>query len=170
MRRMFLPRRLALVEERKQGLGLFSWGLFLNQDKAGLRSGELFCPAEKACDEEFFILMPVLLLGQTISTGQDEFSPGGVARSERRIFIPTTFCLVYLCRMISTAKTLHSSLRSRSSSLGGTVRLGFNPGELLDFILGWTTIDIYGDDIEARKQKEKSNQSSEATPKPGAPQ
>ena len=38
----------------------------------------------------------------------------------------------------------------------GTLRLGFNPGELLDFILGWTTIDIYSDDLEWRKRQ--SNQ------------
>jgi hypothetical protein len=31
------------------------------------------------------------------------------------------------------------------------VRCGFNPGELLDFILGWTTIDIFKDDIAGRK-------------------
>ena len=28
----------------------------------------------------------------------------------------------------------------------GTVRLGLNAGELVDFILGWTTLDIYRDD------------------------
>ena len=50
--------------------------------------------------------------------------------------------------------------------LGPTVRLGFNPGELLDFILGWTTIDIYNDDLETRKkQKEQSNSSTQATDK-----
>jgi len=32
---------------------------------------------------------------------------------------------------------------------GPSVRLGFNPGELLDFILGWTGVDIYDDDVEA---------------------
>jgi predicted small secreted protein len=53
------------------------------------------------------------------------------------------------------------------AGLGCTFRLGFNPGELLDFILGWTTIDIFKDDIGIEK---KSNQSSEATPKLGAPQ
>ncbi len=37
--------------------------------------------------------------------------------------------------------------------LGGTLRLGFNPGELLDFLLGWFTIDIYNDDIELNKRK-----------------
>jgi hypothetical protein len=29
----------------------------------------------------------------------------------------------------------------------GSLRLGFNPGELLDFVLGWTTLDIYSDDL-----------------------
>ena len=33
------------------------------------------------------------------------------------------------------------------AGLGGTVKLGFNPGELLDFMLGWFGVDIYGDDI-----------------------
>jgi len=31
----------------------------------------------------------------------------------------------------------------------GTVRLGFNPGELLDFILGWGGIDIFHDDLHS---------------------
>ena len=38
-----------------------------------------------------------------------------------------------------------------AAGLGGTLRLGFNPGELLDFILGFTTIDIFNDDLEKRK-------------------
>jgi len=36
------------------------------------------------------------------------------------------------------------------AGLGGSVRVGFNPGELLDFILGWALLDIFDDDI-ARK-------------------
>jgi hypothetical protein len=39
-------------------------------------------------------------------------------------------------------------------AIGPSIRLGFNPGELLDFILGWTTIDIFNDDIEQKKSKE----------------
>jgi len=38
-----------------------------------------------------------------------------------------------------------------------TLRLGFNPGELLDFVLGWTGIDIFNDDVE----KWESNQPME---------
>lgn len=33
------------------------------------------------------------------------------------------------------------------------LRVGFNLGELLDFVLGWTTIDIFGDDLEAKRPK-----------------
>jgi len=47
--------------------------------------------------------------------------------------------------------------------LGGTLRMGFNPGELVDFILGWFGIDIFGDDLYAKKQKGESNQVPEDT-------
>ena len=39
-------------------------------------------------------------------------------------------------------------------SLYRSIRIGFNPGELLDFLLGWTTLDIYNDDVEARQDVE----------------
>ena len=49
--------------------------------------------------------------------------------------------------------------------LGPAIRLGFNPIELLDFILGWTTIDIFNDDLERMKKKEeKSKQGLESDP------
>lgn len=38
----------------------------------------------------------------------------------------------------------------------GSIRLGFNPGELLDFILGWTTLDIYSDDLWSKNRPEGS--------------
>lgn len=41
------------------------------------------------------------------------------------------------------------------AGIGGGIRLGFNIGELVDFLLGWTTIDIYGDDIEEQATVEK---------------
>jgi len=37
--------------------------------------------------------------------------------------------------------------------LGPSVRLGFNPGELIDFVLGWTTLDIFDDDLERQRQE-----------------
>lgn len=46
---------------------------------------------------------------------------------------------------------------------GGAVRLGFNPGELLDFIIGWTAVDLFADDINASKQKTTSNHTPKAS-------
>ena len=51
----------------------------------------------------------------------------------------------------------------------GSLRLGFNPGELLDFVLGWTTIDMYGDDLnkaEANHTSDGIRQPANGSPKP----
>ena len=50
-----------------------------------------------------------------------------------------------------------------SLGLGLTLRMGLNPGELLDFILGWTAIDIYEDDLKTRKMPVTSNQKTGAS-------
>ena len=34
-----------------------------------------------------------------------------------------------------------------------TFRAGVNVGELIDFLLGWTTLDIFGDDLGAKNMK-----------------
>ena len=41
-------------------------------------------------------------------------------------------------------------------ALVGSVRLGFNPGELLDFVLGWFPLDIYDDDLNRSKSSPPS--------------
>jgi len=41
--------------------------------------------------------------------------------------------------------------------LGVSVRLGFNPGELFDFALGWFGLDLYHDAVTA--ETEMSSQS-----------
>jgi len=47
---------------------------------------------------------------------------------------------------------------------GPSIRLGFNPGELIDFLLGWTGIDIFNDDIESKKRP--SNYATEGVHQP----
>ncbi len=39
-----------------------------------------------------------------------------------------------------------------AGGLLGTVRLGFNLGEFVDFFGGWMGVDLYGDDLEARRR------------------
>lgn len=38
-------------------------------------------------------------------------------------------------------------------AVGLSIRLGVNFGELLDFVLGWVTIDIFADDLEAERRR-----------------
>ena len=44
----------------------------------------------------------------------------------------------------------YTQIEAFAAALPG-LRVGFNPGELVDFLLGWTTLDIYNDDLGARK-------------------
>lgn len=52
------------------------------------------------------------------------------------------------------------------------MRVGFNPGELLDFLLGFTTLDIYGDDFITETsvcpQEQKTVEVEMPQEKPGA--
>ena len=54
-----------------------------------------------------------------------------------------------------------------AAGIGKTFRLGINPGELVDFLLGWTTLDIFSDDLvrrnhEALKQREEALRARES--------
>lgn len=37
----------------------------------------------------------------------------------------------------------------------GSVRLGFNPGEIVDFLLGWAKIDVFDDDLNKKRPEVK---------------
>jgi hypothetical protein len=53
----------------------------------------------------------------------------------------------------------------------GTMRIGLNPGELLDFLLGWTTLDFYRDDAAhgfgARQERAKAQLQKKGIPSNG---
>jgi hypothetical protein len=41
--------------------------------------------------------------------------------------------------------------------LGASLRIGFNPGELLDFILGWAGLDLFRDDVEKETTTQRAS-------------
>ena len=47
-------------------------------------------------------------------------------------------------------------------AIGPSLRLGFNPGQLLDFIFGLTTVDMFNDDLGRRRTRPKSNKAAAA--------
>ena len=46
---------------------------------------------------------------------------------------------------VFTVPSYFTQIELSVAAFGG-IKIGFNPGELLDFLLGWFTIDLYGDD------------------------
>ena len=48
-----------------------------------------------------------------------------------------------------------------AAGLLGGVRLGFNPGELLDFVLGFFGVDLYGDDLARGEMENPHAESAE---------
>jgi len=147
----------------KARVGFLQTGLLSNTDVAGLRAGSLFGPSGSS---EFelgpigLITVPIIYFmpafGATgtktyrnYNTGRDQFTVGGTSQARGK----------EIDSWSSTLIVTHDSLPHLTQievvvGVCGSIRLGFNPGELLDFILGWTTIDIYGDDLEARKRRE----------------
>ena len=163
----------------KVRVGPLNAGLFFNSDIAGLRGGECFyVPGsfmERAKAGPHFVsslrrewtpCSADLIL--VFFGGEDcDLNPAMKQRMksygmESFWFVPTgysrTECPPYYYTQVEAA-----------IGFGGTLRLGFNPGELLDFLLGWTTLDIYGDDLEARREREERKKAKEKEKPPAAP-
>lgn len=51
----------------------------------------------------------------------------------------------------------------------GTVRLGINPGEFLDFLLGWVGVDFFDDDVEMEKIKDSRPEADKDSPDDSPP-
>ena len=85
----------------------------------------------------------------------------GFLQTSDGLAIPTPFVAAYLERHRARGPWIHPYFTDLEVAAGfiATFRVGANPGELIDFLLGWTTLDIFSDDLEARnKKQEKSNQ------------
>ena len=150
----------------KARVGPLHLGLLFNCAEAGLRGGEVVVsrPFEKS-----ELGTPKSLDMLFFAYGLEAFEGGPLAPDRGKCFQSVTF--VYLTApapesIVYGKTTKRASGRHAVYSpapywteieacvgLGGTLRLGFNPGELLDFILGWTTLDIFGDDLESKKLK-----------------
>ncbi len=135
----------------KARVGPLQAGLVYQKDYAGLRSGALFArrPSlsledDRALDINLFIC------------GAESSNTGDVITKREKDF--NTFNLIVPVAIVepeSSQLTPPYFFQIEALvGLGPTVRLGFNPAELLDFILGWTTVDIFGDDLETRKSNQ----------------
>ena len=130
-------------------------GLCYSFDQAGLRGGRLQkMPHDPYAPIPYVSQANFLLLSIESFSTHAKGEKGG--RRGKSYFAGGALCF-------TVAETLpYYTQIEVVAGLGPTVRLGFNPGELVDFVLGWTTLDLFGDDLgRRRKAKEKAKESKE---------
>lgn len=145
----------------KARVGPLQTGLLLQFDGVGLRGGTF--PELQDDAESWFI--PNTADIQFFFRGGESFRPNGsLASSRHKTF--TAGCEGGDFPFFHTFKNedgmYYYTQIDAVLALGPSLRVGFNPGEILDFILGWATVDIYDDDVEKnREQKDVSSNNPE---------
>ena len=165
--------------------GFVHAGLFFGEDKIGLRAGEFGLNSPITCmmgetDDPLIVLPnvgggPWLFWGESYSGGLETVrSPRGgimnLAKARGKDYYVSGNCpfiAIPVLREIDRNAGFHYPvyfLTEVEVAVGivKTIRLGFNLGEFLDFIIGWTTIDIFNDDIGEKALKIKSNKETKA--------
>jgi len=145
----------------KARVGFLQAGLLGQSDFAALRGGEFvhydegafngeFLFTEGAFDEEF------LFTGTEIFAPR-EFKPPYPQRGKTFKAYGGLTWIPFVHLLNEGIETPCYSYYTQIELVGallGSVRIGVNPGELVDFVLGWTTIDIINDDVETKKMKD----------------
>jgi hypothetical protein len=134
----------------KVRVGPLQTGLLFESDMAALRGGEFVNYKEGAYNEEF------LFTGMEIFA-PEEFKPPYPQRGKTFKAYGGLSWIPFV-HLVNEETEMHCySYYTQIELVGalyGSVRVGVNPGELVDFVLGWTTIDIFNDDVETKKTKE----------------
>lgn len=129
--------------------------MMFNKEIAGCRGGSVFTNVSEG-QYDFYSPIPPGLLWDRMFFGRSEFTGADVV-SQRGKDIDAVSYVPFIVQLDDHSRPCMQFYTQIEASFGlvRTITLGFNPGELLDFTLGWTTIDIFSDDLEARKRKEK---------------
>ena len=149
--------------------GPLNAGLFLNRDRAGLRGGECFRLSDGPLvggdsdgvlllfyGDQFDLRHPPVAPSKSTSHRPRYQLVGDILAERNKCFRSGIIPLPSPLTLFELPKTPYYYTQLEVAvGVGGTLRLGFNPGELLDFLFGWTTLDIFRDDLEARRDKER---------------
>ena len=139
----------------KARVGPLQTGVLFDVPMTGLRGGQF--TGLEGCD----IGLPMSMDMQWLVGGAEAFQPNKfwpghnlrrkkfVAESTPRLSAmsaPYTPFYHHLTSEFDRAPSYYTQVEAVFGLLI-SVRVGLNPGEFLDFILGWTTLDLFGDDI-----------------------
>jgi hypothetical protein len=147
----------------KARVGPLGGGVILDKSLAGLRGGDTFTaqfgPSHRGPNDIDFAF---------ICMGWERFGSSETSEARHKDFDGKTECHALGGMLTPFFYTLDPEARERANcpsfysqvdvvaGFGLTVRAGFNPGELLDLLLGIFGFDIYGDDISATKNTEET--------------
>lgn len=137
----------------KARIGPVQAGLVYQRDTVGLRNGSLFArrPSlstldDRGISDEHGMDLNLLICGVEVSNTGDVIVERGKEFNTINLIVP-----VSIADPASSRLKPHYFFQIEALiGLGPTLRLGVNLGELVDFILGWTTVDIFNDDFESR--------------------
>ena len=145
----------------KARIGPAECGLLLASDQFGLRGGK-YHPSGIVGDTSCMIRCDEI---QMLLLGGDDFGCSCMKYDQRDKRHSSFYMLLIPCSdsIMGSPPTYNASYWTQVEAvvaLGPSVRLGFNPGELLDLILGFIGVDIYNDDLERRKKQEIEQKNS----------
>jgi hypothetical protein len=136
----------------KARVGPFALGLLYHREAIGLRGGALYK------DLSFYNNIGDFHLAVL---GHESFSPYEYPKNiweERKKRYYTPYLIIPMpiaCPSSQKIETFAYLTQIEAViGFGPSIRLGFNPGELLDFVLGWTTLDIFHDDLNKKAERE----------------
>jgi len=127
----------------KARVGPLQLAVFENSDLIGLRAGHAFLDGSGMIDNEELYILPFPL--PDIWFGGEAFAPDLFGTVRRRGKDFSAKC-PFPGLVIGSKPAFYSQIEA-AGGFGITARLGFNAGEFVDFILGWSGADFYHDDI-----------------------
>lgn len=145
----------------KARVGFLQAGLLLESDVAALRGGEFVTYDKNAFNVEV-PFTECAFDGEFLFTGTEifapkEFKPPYPQRGKTFNAYGGLTWIPFVHLVNEETETPCYSYYTQIdlvAALLGSVRVGINPGELVDFVFGWTTIDIFNDDVGTKKTKE----------------
>ena len=151
----------------KARVGPVGTGLLLQSDMAGVRGGSIEKPSYDSFDVtllcvgvECFDLAEFNIERESKDYRGKSFS----ADNECGLCFPRNkFSISEMSERFYHTKWPYYTHIEAVAALGPSVRLGFNPGELLDFLLGFAKVDIADDDTAAQL-REKARPRPKAYP------
>lgn len=136
-------------------------GLVLDKSLVGLRGGDTF-----VADFEPGRKGPQDIDAAVVCLGWERFGATETTEARHKDYDGKTCChltgdvptpFIYTLDPDAGERARCPSFYTQCEAVAGfglTIRAGFNPGELVDLLLGFIGVDIYGDDLEARRRRE----------------